>query len=267
MRHSVRGVLSLIVIFVLVLGLCVPAFAVDGVNPVKGDYTVYLDQKSKPYGGWTITVPLATWDGGTNYNIASKNITITSGSAQAAMVKFNESREALKNEYHENGSAYYTGKAYRGSCSVTLCVQSPGVAVIRYTLGGVDYSIIVHVLAYQNPVKTLKLTGVNSNKSFAGLTGNSSYPTKDKVLNATTKSAKLNVAAKDGWKIYAVNMEDQTTGRGHRVYNYNKGMSSLTMTWGTLYVKHWYYITVDLVNTSNGAQMQTSYTVRGAKAT
>ncbi len=85
--------------------------------------------------------------------------------------------------------------------------NSPGTADITFEdKYGTEYAVRATILAYENPVKSLKMTNVKKGKNLAKFFKNSSYWKHIWLWEKTTKAPKIRVKANPGWYIRSIDM-------------------------------------------------------------
>lgn len=252
MKKFTKQILALLFAFVLVVGMAEPAFAAGTVTPTKGTVTVYATSSSGGY----VNIDIAA--GTKSFTIKRSDVSVTKGTAGASFQSFQKSTNSYSYQY-------YTGSAWKTSSSSTNYRYNVGVSVsgagsfkIKYKIGDTSYTITVKVLAYKNPVKSVTLKGVNSGNSFATKTKSSNYATLK--LPAKVTSASLKVTPISGWKIRHVQFSDENAGT-YRTINNSKGLSSVTLSCGTLYTTHSYNVYMELFNTTNNASVSVHYSI------
>lgn len=264
MNQHLKRTLSLLLVLILVLSLAAPAFAADGTITCKeGKYNVYM-------GAGTGNVTMATFDiafGNKNFTIKSSSVKLSPGTTDAKLVNFRKYSNTTKFENHNNSDGTWFEVANYPRCTYTVGITATkmGTCTLSYKVGTTTYKLKLKLIPYSNPTGSITLTGVKSNKSFASMTKNEPNPySKSLSLPATTKSAKLKVtAANSKWLIKSVAISDQTSGNS-RSASFGNGVSSVTLPWGTLNVKHKYLVSVTYGY--DGWTMSTFYHINGAKA-
>ena len=141
-----------------------------------------------------------------------KNVTAT-GYVDVTSVKVANENVAT---FYRVGS-YLTKTAKRNSSTIYLRLKAIGMTAVTYTVGGKTYTTNVTVKPYQNPIKSISMTGVNSGSDFAALSAASteveSYANGQPLLNlaATAMNPKLKIKTSGDWRI-------------SNVYLYNRGV-------------------------------------------
>lgn len=151
----------------------------------------------------------------------------------------------------ESSSNYYN--AYVG-----LRLLDAGKATVQYKIGSTTYKTKVTALAYTNPLKTVKITGVNSGNNIASKVKNQS--TANVTLNSTKKNATVQIAAKTNWVITSVEVYDSVSGTTYEISNYGEeGTGSVKLNVGTLTKKEYASLRIYLYNTKTGSSMSCYY--------
>ena len=264
MNRTFKRILAITCVVVLVMSMSMSAFAAGTVTPVTGTQTVYIPSSS----GGSVNIGLAY--GTKSFTINRSSVKVTAGTTGAKMVGFAKRNNSYSSNYQYNYSgSEWTTESYSDadySYDINLQVSAKGTAKVTYKIGSTSYTTSVKVLAYTNPVKSITLNGVYSSKSFASLTKSSIDPSKDLTLSTKTTGARLKVTPASGWKIAYASIHDNSSGMSKSISSWNKGLSSVSLYWGTLYASHNYSIDIEYINTSNGATMSTYYSVFGKYA-
>ena len=138
-----------------------------------------------------------------------------------------------------------------------------GKAALSYTAGGKTYKQYFEVLKYENPLKSLKITGVNGGKELKN-----KFKTKN-YLDQTVKSdgGKVTVKAASGWKITQVSWQNNTNQddivNGSRYYG-AKPRSSASFSLGKMKQGDAGRIKIYLTNTKTGGTQSITVTVGNA---
>ncbi len=143
----------------------------------------------------------------------SKNVTIymygkKSGQHGYADVEVKNASAKLENVKSSNSKVgIMTTKYSKKKKTATISLQggSPGTSKVTFNVKGKSktYTINVTVKKYTSPVKTLKVTGVNSGKNLAGKFS-STYFGDVPNLKKKTSNAQLTVTPKSGWALREV---------------------------------------------------------------
>ncbi len=269
MNKTLKRVLTLALALMMLLSLSVAAFADEGeVYPVTGTVTIYLDRNTNQYpGSQSLWLALASAD--KSFTIKRSSVKVTAGTAEAQLYAFEKSFYGYDEQYDWSGEQTWEGESsYRSyDYSIGVHVSKPGTFTVKYKIGTTSYSFKVKVLQYVNPVKTITLTGVNGGSSFAARTKYEYSNSADRLsLPAKKTNTSLKVTAKDGWKFTNIQFRDTTKGT-YRSYSCSGSpVSSFTLKCGTLYANRRYQVSLNLINTKNGATQYLYYYIDGAKA-
>lgn len=257
MKKKFTRIISITLAVALSIALSLPVYAAGTVTPCTGTDTVYMD--SNKSGQW-VWILLAY--GSKPFTIKRTDVKVTAGSAGARFVSFEKYNDSVSyTDLQDNGKWTSESEGDYGYY-VALKVSKAGTASVSYKIGSKSYKIKVKILAYQNPAKSVILTGVNGGKSIASLTKNSRTASKSMALKAKQTGAKLTVKPVSGWKIKSLMISDETDDIEKYVGNYGKGFSSAQISWGTLLVSHKYVISARFRNTSNGATLTCEYSIK-----
>ncbi len=267
MKRTSKQLISLIVVVLLMASFTIPAFAAEStITPTTGTKTVYMTSKSYGY----INFELAY--GTKSFSISRGNVKIVSaGTTGIKLQSFQKSNSNYSSTYsYDNGSAWQSDSYSGASCYyyAGFRFSAPGTAKISYIIGSKTYYITLKVLAYRNPVKSITMTGLNSNKSFHSLTSSSNYASKSLTFNSTVKTSICKMTAASGWRISNITVRDNTAGSERNVIRNQSagGFPGAFVYWGNLLATHSYTISAQLYNTSNNATINVTYPVYGAQA-
>ncbi len=273
MKQALKRILSFAFVLILVVSLAAPAFAAGKVNTLDGNVTISVSNYSTSSSGkYAVTLFLAYGD--KKFSIDKNKIKLTKGTAEAALAVFlpgcygSNSSWSEKMEW-KNGSKWQTqtsrGKYYNYAIGF---YAKPGTCKVTYYVGSKKHTAAVTITdKYQNPVKTMTLTGVNGGKSFP-VKKDQGYGTL--TLNATVKNAKLKVVPARNWKLTSMYIEDETTGveyylrsgSGYGPSMMAGGLSSGILSCGKLVKGHEYYIGASFFNSKTFMQQSVSYRIQ-----
>ncbi len=264
MSKTMKRVISFAFVLIFVFSLSVPAFAASGVTPVTG--TAYLNlggPAGKNGYGWLVLAY-----GNKRFSIDRSTIEVSGAGARLEGTRI-VSNEELE-EYLDNGNWKTAFSNSNYEYVIKLKMKKTGTTNITYYIGSKKYTLSVKIGSYQNPVKTITLTGVKNGKNFASLTSKKGTGTGIELpLKANAKKAVLKVKPASGWKIRGVSIVDTKSGEQlSRVCRNNGGslMSSVTLNWGTLKANRNYEVHVDFINTSTRVSLGWTYKIQGSKA-
>lgn len=256
MNKTLKRVLTLTLALIMLLSLAVTAFADDGdVYPITGEVTVYRSLKE---GKCYFTIPLAY--GIQNFTLKRSTVKLSANTCGAVPVRFNkslgkEARTAYRPEFQD-----WWSTTTDTSCvyTYTFTTETAGACTIKYKIGDTRYTIKVTVLDYVNPLKSLSFTNFNSGKNYASRFKNG-YHCDDLLFKSNVKSSSLKLTAKDGWKILSAEILDYNTLNAQGFSSARKGLSSVSVRWGTFKITHSYRIKVSLYNTKNGGTLNLDF--------
>lgn len=242
---------------VLVLAVLLPVLAMsvmadDGTTPVyymsgkkaTGYASVYVDDLAK---------------GDVVKSIKSSNkavakytgITYHTGEYETTSLNWETEQEET-----EKGSDY--------SASIQLALKKAGTAKISYKVGTKAYSTKIVVKKYANPVKSLKISGVNGGKNIASKFKSQCWLTGVKSTKAS--SGKIQVKAASGWAIRSINYSK--TGYGDKHITYTTPVSSASLNMGSVAAKQNATVIIVFENKSTHGRINVEvYTGKGADVT
>lgn len=135
-------------------------------------------------------------------------------------------------------------------------VLDTGKATLRYKIGANTYKTAVTTLDYTNPLKTVKITGINNGKNIATMLNNRFYA--DAKLSKTQKNASIYISVKSNWVIKAVFFDDSESGKKCSITNVDnffgdEGTRNVKMNLGTLTKDKPAEVWIQLYNTKSKA--------------
>ena len=265
MKKTSKRVISLVLVILLAMSMTASVMAAGKVTPIKGTQTVYLSSK-EVYDYNYVSIALAS--GTKSFTIKPETVKVKAGTAGAKLeeVRKNKWTTTYREEYRVGSSSKwkkYTSKSTNCSYYADLYVKKAGTATVKYKIGSKSYSTKLKVLAYKNPVKSITLTGVNGGKSFASLTKNQRYPSRNLQFTSNVSSATLKVVPAKGWKITDVTFYAYGDSYYYRDLGCSEGLSSATLKCGKMQLGNSYEVSVECMNTSNGAYMYVWYPIYG----
>ncbi len=150
------------------------------------------------------------------------------------------------------------------SYSIGLMMKKAGTTNISFTVGGTTYVTAVTVVKYSNPVKTLKIKGINKSKNIASKTKKKNYVN---FKGVTKKSSTISVTPKSGWTVERISCTcsntDESVSRRNTVKNSDGSNGSVkvsSLSIGKLYRGYTYYIDITLLH-NNGYREELHYCI------
>ncbi len=135
------------------------------------------------------------------------------------------------------------------SYTIGLKLKKAGTTTVSFTIGGNTYSTTVKVVKYVNPVKTIKIKGLNKGKNIASKTKKKNYIN---FKGVSSKSSTINITPKAGWTVESISCTcsntDESASRKNTVRNGEATVTVKSMSLGVLRKYYTYYIDVTLVN-------------------
>ena len=262
MYHRLQRIISFAFVLILVLSLTVPAFAAQGtVAPFTDTATIYLDNTK----GWDSSTHLIIAEGSKNFTIKRSSVSVKGSGAKLVSFEKQYNTGFKESDWEASGSWSTENDSAYCSYYVDILAKKTGTASIRYSIGSKDYTRKVKIIAYKNPVKTITVTNVNNNKSFASLTKDQCWTQKTLKLSAAAKNAKLTVTPASGWKVNHAYITDQKTGDWN-YYNFASPASKATLPLGDLKVDRDYKIDVQFLDPNANYTFYLTYHIHGVKA-
>lgn len=213
---------------------------------------------------------------GKNYTMSSSfNINGLSKSSKITKLKSSKKSVITLNSYTISGNtstgttkflssnekdSSWSDKSY--NAYVQFTANKAGTSNITYKIGKKSYTTKITVKEYTNPLKTVEISGLKDGKktNLKGLVDDESYASA-LTLKSTQKDAKIKLATKKGWKISYATLNDNSTINGYEVYNWAKGLSSVTLRPGTLKKGVIYTLSISLYNEKNGGYLYITYNI------
>lgn len=151
-----------------------------------------------------------------------------------------------------------------GDSTIGLKVSNSGSAKVTYEAGSKSYTKDIVILPYTNPVQSVTVSALNNGKNMASKTKNSSVASN---ISAKFKSSNqtLKVTAASGWKITYIGYSNTTTGHhAMRVYT-NSYPRTADVNIGKITKKTEGIISITLMNTKTGGEIEVDYYFGDAK--
>lgn len=145
--------------------------------------------------------------------------------------------------------------------NVSVTIKKAGKATVSFKAGKDTYKLKVNVLKYTNPLKLLKVSGVEGGKDIA-----SKYKKADtkefKALKKTVKEGKITVKASKGWHITYISYNEYKankktiTDQVIKSKSYGGSPTSATFNIGKMNKDRDGYASVTLSNDENGLPIE-----------
>lgn len=169
-------------------------------------------------------------------------------------------------EYLANSDWNNTNKTSNKYAYIGCDLLKKGKAEVTFkvyntkTKKSVSKSSKITVKAYENPAKTVNIAGIKDGKSTNLAKKTNSQNSATLKLKSNAKNAKVYVKPNSGWKITSASVYNGSTGNSYSISNYSKPLSSVSFNnVGTMKKDSYSRVTVDYINTKNGATMCTYY--------
>ena len=152
---------------------------------------------------------------------------------------------------NQSSSKFYSG-------SISLKLAKAGKTTVSFKIKGVKgtQKVNIQIKKYTNPVKSLKISGINGDLKNKTKSSTASSYLK---LNKTVSNASVKVTAAKGWKISEVSVYDTENERYTRINSYNKPFGSGTLYLGKLEKNKQYRVSVEFTNPSDGGSLYCYY--------
>ena len=241
MKRSRKFLCALLAAALLVLSV-MPAYAAVEVN--WGAKKVYMGSSDgSDTSGYSVSIDgIKSSTKITSIKSAKKSI-LKPSSLDRWSSKYKSLDSDYTSEYHD--------------ASIYFSALKAGKSKLSFKVDGKSYSGTVEVLAYKNPLKTFKITGISSSNLKSKFAKSSWVSAK---LKSNAKSGKITAAAASGWKVTEV----RWSGNGHsREYSYSDGVSSISLPVPKMTTGNYYYIYIYLRNTKNNLSQSLTYRLEG----
>ena len=135
--------------------------------------------------------------------------------------------------------------------TIDLKLKKAGSTVVTVKVGAESYDIKVNVVKYKNPIKTLKIKGINRGKNIASKTKKKNYVN---FTGVKVKSGTLKITPKSGWTVERISFSCNNTGitmtQKNRVKKNGETQTVKvkSMSLGSLKKSYTYIINITLVN-------------------
>ena len=150
------------------------------------------------------------------------------------------------------------------SYSIGLKMKKAGSTNISFSVGGITYVTAVTVVKYVNPVKTIKIKGINKSKNIASKTKKKNYVN---FKGITKKSSTISVTPKSGWTVERISCTcsntDESVSRKNTVKNLDGSNGSVkvsSLSIGNLYRGYTYFVDITLLH-KNGHREELHYCI------
>jgi hypothetical protein len=255
MNNFKTKLLALVLVLATALGSA--PLAVQAAVSAPSNLTFYMDSKSKDM---TTFSYIYIYDLSKNSEItnikSSKKSVVGLESYRKSSYVSTYSVESLSSDeepYSSNDESY--------SATIEMTLYKAGTSNITYTIGKKNYTTKVTVKNYTNPLETVEISGLKNGKSsnLKGLVDSASSASGLKLKSAQ-KDAKINLAAKKGWKISSVTLYEGDYNFSESIYS-EDGVSSVTMNPGTLKKDANYTLWINVYNEENGGELTILYLI------
>ena len=213
---NTRKLLSALLVVTLLILSAVPAFAEPYVN--TDPQTIMWDTTEKTISYYTMSISIS------NLTKKSTVTDVKSSNPSVVSIYYIEKNKSI-NEYtyydpdKEENYNYY-------SVYIGLKIKKTGKATISFKVDGKAYKKVIKAVSYENPVKSLQLTGVNT-KNLKSL-----FAKKNTIYGSLSKNAKagaIKVTAANGWKVRKIFWRDDSN-YNDRAYGFGgDGVASASM--------------------------------------
>ena len=205
------------------LAVILTALIVVSVLPTVSNAASKINYKTTSY---------AYYNPGLKSNIATVEVTgltskqkITKGSVTSSNTAVGKIRSYTRRVYKSSTSKVdsksKSSSSERYSYTIKVRLYSVGSTVISYTIDGKEYHTTLLVEEFVNPVKSIKITGVNSSKNFTkSFDFSKGYGVAE--FSSPSQKSKLTVTANTGWRVVSLDYENLTTGYEYSKYNSSK---------------------------------------------
>lgn len=170
--------------------------------------------------------------------------------------------QSYKNLVDKDGNSSYNSRYGYGE----LKLLKPGKATVSVKVGKSTsscktYKTQVTVKKYENPIKSLKITGISSGKNIYKKFNNQSY--NSGTISKNIKSAKVSVTANkdNGWRIQSISFYNYKNDCRRNIYYGGNGSTSGSLSLSTIYASNGGYVDVYFYNVKTGGYMDCTYVI------
>ena len=256
----------------LVTGAAVFAMAFSMMSPISAKAATKVSapekkvvyQNNKNGGGWTSIAVNNIPKGQKVLKATSNKETV----AKPYSVYYNVNE--YSNEYLDKNMTQHNYSGSSRYADIEVDTYKTGTATISYRIGKSNksyktYKTKLTVLAYENPIKSLTISGVNDGKNLASAFKTSSYvyDGKGKAVTKNQSNGKVVVKANANWKITYVSFSnDYDNSYMYISYPQKSGRSQITLPVGTLKAGKGARVNVSFYNTKTGGTLSCNYPIK-----
>lgn len=255
----------------LVAGVAVFSMAFTMLSPisVKAAGKIYYPKKQVVY------QTSKTGGGYVNFSVdnipkGQKVFKVTSNkTAVAKPYRIYHNNNEYTNTYLEKGMTQFSNTGGSRYANIELRALKKGTATISYKIGKSTkscktYKTILTVYAYENPIRSLTITGVNNGKNLASAFKTNNYAFETKPVAKNQSNARITVATNKNWKVTSISIsKNYDNSYMYISYPQKSARTSLTLPVGTLKAKRGAYVYVNLYNTKTGGTQNCTYYIAG----
>ncbi len=267
MRSKFSKVLALAMAAVLAVGVSPAVTAQAASKKVTLDkQVIYLTSKTGTYG--------------TSFTVEGVGkLTTKPKSSKKSVVKVNSFATTTgksKYTYHSfNGDEWKSNDPVTtklDQVNISVSALKKGTATVTFTGNDTDYSKVIEVKKYSNPIKSFTVTNLNGGKNLADKFAKSSYVYDSKDVASKGGKVKFTVVPKAGWEVTYMYLENyypsESAQAGYNeVYrSYYNGTSKGTVTLADYDETVTGYATVGLRNKADGGTLYMHITIYPEKA-
>lgn len=198
----------------------------------------------------------------------SKVKNVKSGKKSVVEVKSVRNDDVEYTKEYMNASKKKKTSKYTDATIWFDCLRE-GKTNISYKIGKDKYKTQINVLKYENPAKTVKISGIKSGKSsnLAGMLKNDSvkWLTLDKDVENPNIFVEANT--KKNWKVTGISFYDDTYEGATRGNDYNysieypKGMKKMSLNIEQLKKKNYSVVEISFYNTKTKGTLSCQYRI------
>lgn len=250
---NTRKLLSALLVVALLILSAVPAFAEPYVDTDPETIMWSTTEKTSSY--YTTSIYIG--------NLTKKSTVTDVKSSKPGVVSIDYIRK-----YNSASETTYFDPAKKENSNdysvyIGLKIKKTGKATISFKVDGKAYKKVVKAISYENPVKSLQVTGINT-KNLKSL-----FDKKNSAEGSLSKNAKagtIKVTAASGWKVQRIYWQDYSN-YNNREYGFGgDGVASASMAIPAMKKDTSYYMYVQFYNADLGVYQYAYYYLRPASS-
>ena len=258
MGRNMKKAAALLLVALMVITMAPSSVFASARKPkeaFKTSQTVYMQPNS--YGGDTsISIQLGDL-------AKSKTISNVKSSNTAVLQPYRLYRRISTSTETDLTTNKVTNTYSDNSGSISMYAKKTGTATISFKADKKNYSCKVTVLAYTNPVKTLKFAGIGTT-NFKSLFKKYADNNNGSALKANAKAGFIQLTAASGWKIKSAQFSKYNSDHTYffDCWSEESCPSSIKMWFPSVKKGVGFYFYLTFVNTKTGGELQVNSNIK-----